>query len=81
MLTACTAVKKNCGVVFVAYVYVIVAFGWSMMWSIALFGVYDQVIVSNGQENTINYGYYFLLFLSFFFTHQVIQNSTHVTVR
>jgi len=81
LLTACTAVKKNCGVVFVAYFYVIVAFGWSVLWAIASFGVYDQVIVTgDGQENTINYGYYFLLFLSFFFTHQVIQNSTHVTV-
>jgi hypothetical protein len=74
-------VKKNCGVVFVAYVFVIVAFGWSILWSVALAGVYDQVIVTgNGEENSINYGYYFLLFLSFFFTHQVIQNCTHVTV-
>lgn len=81
LLTACTAVKKNCGVVFVAYFYVIVAFGWSILWSIALAGVYDQVIMTaNGEEATINYGYYFLLFLSFFFTHQVIQNCTHVTV-
>jgi hypothetical protein len=81
LLTACTAVKKNCGVILVAYVYVILAFGWSILWSVALAGVYDQVInVGNGQENSINYGYYFLLFLSFFFTHQVIQNCTHVTV-
>jgi len=81
LLTACTAVKKNCGVILVAYVYVILAFGWSILWSVALAGVYDQVIVAgNGEENSINYGYYFLLFLSFFFTHQVIQNSTHVTV-
>lgn len=61
----------------------IVAFGWSILWSIALAGVYDQVIVDvngNGQANNINYGYYFLLFLSFFFTHQVIQNCTHVTI-
>lgn len=27
-----------------------------------------------------NYGFIFLLFLSFFFAHQVIQNSVHVTV-
>ena len=81
LLTACTAVKKNCGVIFVAYVFVIIAFAWSILWSIALAGVYDQVILTpNGQESSINYGYYFLLFLSFFFTHQVIQNSTHVTV-
>mmetsp|Transcript_21830 Transcript_21830/g.43728 ORF Transcript_21830/g.43728 Transcript_21830/m.43728 type:complete len:339 (+) Transcript_21830:96-1112(+) len=80
LLTACTAVKQNCGVIFVAYLYVIVAFGWSILWSIAFVGVYDQVIATVNGENTINYGYYFLLFLSFFFTHQVIQNCTHVTV-
>jgi hypothetical protein len=28
----------------------------------------------------MNYGYLFLLLLSYFFTHQVIQNTTHVTV-
>jgi len=68
LLTACTAVKKNCGVIFVAYVFVIIAFAWSILWSIALAGVYDQVILTgnNGQESSINYGYYFLLFLSFF---------------
>ena len=72
--------KQNCGVIFVAYLYVIVAFGWSILWSIAFVGVYDQVIATVNGESTINYGYYFLLFLSFFFTHQVIQNCTHVTV-
>ena len=52
-------------------------------------GVWDQVItteenqIANGQTYTTssaNYGYLFLLFLSYFFTHQVIQNTTHVTV-
>jgi len=82
LLTACTAVKKNCGVVFVAYAFVVVAFGWSLLWTIALAGVYDQVIFTGvaGQVNNVAYGYLFLLFLSFFFTHQVIQNCTHVTV-
>ena len=82
LLTACTAVKKNCGVVFVAYAFVVVAFGWSLLWTIALAGVYDQVIFTGvaGQVNNVFYGYLFLLFLSFFFTHQVIQNCTHVTV-
>jgi hypothetical protein len=57
-------VKKNCGLVFVAYVYVIVAFGWSFLWSVALAGI--------SAENSINFGYFFLMLLSFFFTHQVI---------
>eukprot|EP00985_Skeletonema_marinoi_P002813 scaffold1165_cov110-Skeletonema_marinoi.AAC.2 len=55
LLTACTAVKQNCGVIFVAYLYVIVAFGWSILWSIAFVGVYDQVIATVNGENTINY--------------------------
>lgn len=28
----------------------------------------------------MNYGFLFLLFVSYFFTHQVIQNTVHVTV-
>jgi len=53
-------------------------------------GVWEKVIQSeevqgvNGQvtytQNSVNYGYLFLLLLSYFFTHQVIQNTTHVTV-
>ena len=56
----------------------------------SVMGVWDKVIQSeevqgvNGQvtytQNSVNYGYLFLLLLSYFFTHQVIQNTTHVTV-
>lgn len=92
LLTACTAIRKNAGVVFVAYSFVVLAFAWTLLWSVSLMGVWDQVIssgsgqadVAGGQvnytENSFNYGYLFLLFLSYFFTHQVIQNTTHVTV-
>lgn len=89
LLTACTAIRKNCGVIFVAYFFVALAFAWTLLWSVSLMGVWDQVItteenqIANGQTYTTssaNYGYLFLLFLSYFFTHQVIQNTTHVTV-
>lgn len=55
-------------------------------------GVWDKVVTeqqlkatAGGETYTYtsaeaNYGYLFLLFLSYFFTHQVIQNTTHVTV-
>ena len=48
-------------------------------------GVWDQVVTTEQQagefqQNSVNWGYLFLLFLSYFFTHQVIQNTTHVTV-
>ena len=85
LLTACTAIRKNCGVLIVAYFFVALAFGWTLLWSISLMGVWDQVVTTEQQagefqQNSVNWGYLFLLFLSYFFTHQVIQNTTHVTV-
>jgi len=83
LVTACTAVRKNCGVLFVALFFVVLAFGWTLLWSVAVMGVWDEVIDENiaiTQQPTTNYGYLFLLLLSYFFTEQVIQNTTHVTV-
>jgi hypothetical protein len=88
--TACQAIRSNCGITIVAYGMVALAFGWTILWSVALAGVWDDVVtcetINSGTANEyvscsrINYGYLFLLFLSYFFTHQVIQNSVHVTV-
>jgi hypothetical protein len=88
LLTACTAIRKNGGVVLVSFVYVCIAFGWTLLWAVALAGVSNQVVATseaivNGvvvTSSTPNYGLLFLLLLSYFFTHQVIQNTTHVTV-
>lgn len=84
LLTACTAIRKNGGVVIVAYFFVALAFGWTMLWSVGLMGVWDQVVTTNqfGQSEVSGsgWGYLFLLLLSYFFTHQVIQNTTHVVV-
>mmetsp|Transcript_28641 Transcript_28641/g.51793 ORF Transcript_28641/g.51793 Transcript_28641/m.51793 type:complete len:493 (-) Transcript_28641:409-1887(-) len=89
LLTACTAIKKNAGTILVAYFFVALAFGWTLLWSVSLMGVWDKVIqaktVTVGdnvsyEQNSVNYGYLFLLLLSYFFTHQVIQNTTHVAV-
>eukprot|EP00581_Thalassiosira_minuscula_P009040 CAMPEP_0183702454 /NCGR_PEP_ID=MMETSP0737-20130205/542_1 /TAXON_ID=385413 /ORGANISM="Thalassiosira miniscula, Strain CCMP1093" /LENGTH=492 /DNA_ID=CAMNT_0025929063 /DNA_START=144 /DNA_END=1622 /DNA_ORIENTATION=+ len=89
LLTACTAIRKNCGVVFIAYFFVALAFGWTLLWTVSLLGVWEKVVQSETvqtadgytyTQNNANYGYLFLLFLSYFFTHQVIQNTTHVTV-
>ena len=77
-MTACTAVRKNCGVLFVALFFVVLAFGWTLLWSVAVMGVWDEVIDENiaiTQQPTTNYGYLFLLLLSYFFTEQVIQNT------
>ena len=85
LVTACTAIKANCGVTMEAYFFALVAFGWSLLWGVALFGVWEQTYrcTTNAQGVTtcdINYGYLFLLFLSYFFTHQVIQNTLQVSV-
>lgn len=88
--TACKAVNSNCGINIIAYFMVFLAFGWSMLWTIALSGVWDQTytcedrVDNNGNvKNTCqvnNFGYVFLIFLSYFFTHQVLQNALHATV-
>jgi hypothetical protein len=83
--TATSAVRANCGVSFIAYIFTALAFGWVILWSLAVAGVQDQLVeCSDADGNTVctnpNYGYLFLLFLSLFFTSQVIQNCVHVTV-
>lgn len=52
-----------------------VATGWTVIWGIAMLGVYDQTYGcdANNQNCNPNYGLLFLCFLSYFFGHQVIQ--------
>jgi len=84
--TACAIIRSNCGVTIVGYVFTIVAFAWTVLWSLAFAGVQDKVMpteCANGdQQCTTNpsYGLLFLLFLSLFFTHQVLSNCIHCTV-
>lgn len=85
LITAMTAVKKNCGVVFVSYFFLALAFGWSILWTIALVGIWDDTITCQQvgdvtQCSDPNYGILFGMFVSYFFTHQVIQNTIHVVV-
>merc|ERR1712038_677763 len=83
--TGTAAVTANCGVTTVAYLDVIFAFGWTILWVVALLGIQDSLITCqevNGEQQCggINYLYLFLLFLSYFFTHQVLQNVLHTTI-
>jgi len=87
MTTAVTAIKANLGVTLFAYLFTFIAAGWSILWSVAVSGTLEQTYncddtsAEEGQEcGSPSYGLIFLLFLSFFFAHQVIQNSVHVTV-
>lgn len=76
--TGLTPVKKNAGVVLVAYAITIVSFLYSMLWMTALVGVYDKEGVCtttstvNGgsstvcNEDNLAWGYFFLLLLAIF---------------
>jgi hypothetical protein len=72
-----------------SYVFTALGFAWTVVWFVTLAGIQDKIIsctneVIDGIEVTTctnpNYLYLFLLFLSFFFTHQVLQNCVHCTV-
>lgn len=80
LVTATTAIKNNCGVSVIALIFGILAFGWSILWSIAFIGLWN--LTYDCEQNALgeyvnctdpNYGYLFLLFVSFYFMHQVIQ--------
>jgi len=86
-----TAVKSNSGVILVAYLITIFSFFYSMLWMVALVGVYDKEGLCdtttnfNGQTTTIcqgnlAWGYFFLLLLAIFWSQQVFQNTIHVTI-
>jgi Plasma-membrane choline transporter len=82
MTTAITAIKANFGVTVFAYFFTLLAAVWSLVWSVAVAGTQEKTYNCDEGTGTCspNYGLIFLLFLSFFFAHQVIQNSVHVTV-
>jgi len=82
MLTAGTAIKANLGVAMFAIFFSLLSIGWLVLWSIALYGVYDSTRVCDEETGACspNYGILFVLFLSLFFTQQVLESCVHVTV-
>jgi hypothetical protein len=86
LVTAMTAVKSNLGVTLVAYFFVALGFGWSVLWTISLMGVWEdgtkcEEDADGAQSCTeANYGILFGMLVAYFFTYQVLQNSVHVTV-
>lgn len=67
--TALTAVRANMGLALIAYLSCFLAIGWSMLW---LLGV-------GRAASTENVVVLFLLLLSYYWVHQVITNTVHVT--
>jgi hypothetical protein len=80
--TGTTSIKANCGVTILAYAVVVGAFGWTLLWVVSLLGIQDSLVSCNedGVCSSPNYLYLFLLFVSYFFTHQVLQNTIHTTI-
>ena len=89
--TGLTAVKSNSGVILVAYLITMFSFFYSMLWMVALVGVYDKEGLCdtttnfNGETTTtcqgnLAWGYFFLLLLAIFWSQQVFQNTIHVTI-
>lgn len=84
--TGTTATRANCGITFMAYIIVAVAIAWTLLWTVTVVGVQDQLVTCTTDENGVtvcenfNYLFIFLLFLSYFFTHQVLSNTIHTTV-
>jgi hypothetical protein len=68
--TALTAVRQNMGLTVVAYLFLTLAFGWSVFWFL---GLGDALA---GSKLPI----VFLLFVSYYWVHQVLTNTVHVTV-
>jgi hypothetical protein len=68
--TALTAVRQNMGLTVVAYVFLAIAFCWSIFWFLGVGGA----LAGN------NLPIVFLLFVSYYWVHQVLTNTVHVTV-
>jgi hypothetical protein len=73
MVVAGTAIKANLGVTIFAYLFTLFEIGWSVLWAIAFAGTFDATYSCNGNTCDVNYGFLFLLFVSFYFTQQVLQ--------
>jgi len=80
--TACTSIKHNCGTLLVAIFFVILAFIMSFVWGIGFFGVFENTkqCDGNGENCTFSYVSFFFMALVYFFGHQIIQNTLHVSV-
>mmetsp|Transcript_33891 Transcript_33891/g.40611 ORF Transcript_33891/g.40611 Transcript_33891/m.40611 type:complete len:471 (-) Transcript_33891:283-1695(-) len=70
LTTALTAVRANLGTAIVAYIFLGLAMGWTMWWG----------VVTSGMMDAYGNGVLYLFLVSYYWTHQVLQNTVHVTV-
>ena len=78
LTTALSAIRSNLGVAVVGYGLTVVAFGWTLLWTISLIGVYVRSADCHEGvcQGGINGGIIFLFLLSFYWTQQVIKVCT-----
>jgi len=77
------AVNVNCGTTVVAYFMTVLGMVYTLIWILAVIGVYDKTADcdSDGEcKNDPNTGLVFLMFVFYFWMQQVTQNTIHVTV-
>ena len=89
LITACTAIKANCGVTIFGYVFTLLVFAWTLLWSIVVAGLQSELFTcvdgqdANGNDVQLctdpSYHWLFLLFVSLFFTQQVLQVSSFLS--
>lgn len=83
LATATASVKANLGVALYAYLSLLIAFGWAVFWSatsISTIFVVSDCDADGSCNNDINGFLIFVLFVSFYWVMQVINNVVHVTV-
>lgn len=81
LVTGVKAIRSNCGVIIISYLFTALAIGWTLLWSLVVVGTYSNENECDVNEQCgPNYFVMFMLFLSYFFTHQVLQNTVHVIV-
>jgi len=89
LVTAAVAVKSNSGLFLVAFSSIVIGFIWTLLWGCS-FVYFISIIMTNCGDQTdaceddgmngMSGIVLFLLILSFYWTHQVLSNTIHVTV-
>jgi hypothetical protein len=77
LVTAVSAVRSNIGLVFYAYLSLILLFGWTIWWMISALSTIYVVAECDADgvcANEVNGGIFFLFLVSYYWTIQVITN-------
>lgn len=89
LVTAAEAVKSNSGLFLVAFSSIVIGFIWTICWGCSFAYFISIYKISCGDQtdeceddgmNGMSSIVLFLLILSFYWTHQVLSNTIHVTV-